>query len=176
MDRTESRADTTASPKKGSQARIPAILLWLVAAAVALRIVTAYADRGQGAETGGLVRWQPAARALSLAAVTRRPVLYDFTAAWCPPCKRLDHEAWEDDETATRIGQLFIPARIVDRQREDGKNTDTIEALQQRYKIDVFPTLIVADSNGQEISRMTGYAGREQFDQFLKETAQKIRR
>ena len=62
MDRTESRVDTPASPKKGSQARIPAILLWLVAAAVALRIVTAYADRGQGAETGGLVPSVQAAR------------------------------------------------------------------------------------------------------------------
>ncbi|HEY6147423.1 MAG TPA: thioredoxin fold domain-containing protein [Thermoanaerobaculia bacterium] len=160
----------------GSQTKIPAILFWIVAAAVALRIVTAFAGREKAIETAGLVKWQPPARALSLAAATRRPVLYDFTAAWCPPCRRLDHEGWEDDEVAARIGNTFIPARIVDRQREDGKNPDAIEALQQRYKVDVFPTLVVADATGREIARMTGYAGRAQLDAFLKETNDKLRR
>jgi thiol:disulfide interchange protein len=159
----------------GPQTRIPAILFWIVAAAIALRIVTAFAGRDKAAETAGLVRWAPANRALSLAAASRRPVLYDFTAAWCPPCRRLDHEGWEDDEVAARISNTFIPARIVDRQREDGKNPIVIEALQQRYKIDVFPTLVAADTSGREIARMTGYAGRSQLDAFLKETTEKVR-
>jgi thiol:disulfide interchange protein len=160
----------------GPQTRIPAILFWIVAAAVALRIVTAFADRSKETETAGLVTWQPPGRALALSAAVRRPVLYDFTAAWCPPCRRLDHEGWEDDEVASRIRSGFIPSRIVDRQREDGKNTEEIEALQQRYKIDVFPTLIVADASGREIARMTGYAGRAQLDAFLKEAEGKLRR
>lgn len=160
----------------GPQSRIPAILFWIVAGAIALRIITSFADRSQETETAGLVKWQPPGRALALAAAVRRPVLYDFTAAWCPPCRRLDHEGWEDDEVASRIRSAFIPSRIVDRQREDGKNTEEIQELQQRYKIDVFPTLVVADATGREIARMTGYAGRQQLDAFLKEAEGKARR
>ncbi|MDQ6893409.1 MAG: thioredoxin fold domain-containing protein [Acidobacteriota bacterium] len=173
MDRTEPAA--TAAAPAGPQSRIPAIVFWILAAAIALRIVTAFAGRDRVTETAGLVRWTPANRALALSAASRRPVLYDFTAAWCPPCRRLDHEGWEDDEVAARISNSFIPARIVDRQREDGKNPDAIEALQKRYKVDVFPTLIAADTSGREIARMTGYAGRAQLDAFLKETNEKIR-
>lgn len=192
MDRTEPAApeegagpaEAAAAPappgKKnrpaGSQTRIPAVLLWILAAAVVLRIVTAIADRGKRDEGAGLVRWQARESALALSSAWKRPVLYDFTAAWCPPCHRLDKEGWADQRIAAGVGQAFVPTRIVDRQREDGKNPPDIEALQQRYKIDVFPTLIVADASGREIARMPGYANKAQLEAFLKDASEKARK
>ena len=53
MDTTDARV------RSGSQSKIPAILFWLVAAAVLLRSVTVVFDRGTNDAGSGLGRWRP---------------------------------------------------------------------------------------------------------------------
>lgn len=175
MEPTEPRKPT----RSGSQSRIPAVLLWIFAAAVVFRIVTGMTGRGAGTAGdpgAGLVHWQPAASAAVLSTSGGKPILYDFTAAWCPPCHRLDAEAWNNPETARAIGERFVPARIMDREREDGHNTQAIAELQRRYEIQAFPTLVVADASGRLIAKMEGYAGRERLREFLADALKKAGR
>lgn len=143
-----------------------------MAAAVAFRIVTAIHDKSRaGAE--GLVRWAPAETAAAAARRQRKPILYDFTAAWCPPCHRLDSDGWGDSAIAETVNRSYLPARIVDRQREDGKNPAAVEELERRYSINAFPTLIVTTAEGVEIGRAEGYRGKEWLVRFLEETRAK---
>jgi thiol:disulfide interchange protein len=157
----------------GSQSRIPPLLLWVLAAAILLRIVTAVFHRGTPDSGEGLVRWHPLERAAAASRQSGKPVLYDFTAAWCPPCHRLDADAWTDARIAATLNDAFLPARVVDRQREDGKNPPDIEELQHRYSVTALPTLVVADASGHEISRMEGYPGKEALVAFLEEAKKK---
>lgn len=155
------------------QTQIPQALLWIAAAAVVLRIVTAVADRPKP-EGAGLVGWKPFADATALSQQAGKPVLYDFTAAWCVPCHHLDAEAWGDAAIAKGVTDRFVPARIVDRQREDGHNPSAIEELERRFHVEAFPTLIVADATGKELARMEGYGGRERLESFLSEAVKKF--
>jgi thiol:disulfide interchange protein len=166
--------DTTdGGVRSGPQSKIPPILFWLVAAAIVLRILTVALDRGKKDEGPGLVRWRPRASAATAARSEGKPLLYDFTAAWCPPCHRLDTEGWGDSGTASLVNASYTPVRVVDRAREDGKNPAPIDELQRRYSVRALPTLVVADPDGREIAKFEGYNGKEPLLRFLEESRKK---
>ena len=91
------------------------------------------------------------------------------------PCHRLDTEGWGDARVASLVNDSYLPARVVDREREDGKNPAAIEELQRRYSVRAFPTLVVADADGREIAKFEGYGGKEKLVRFLEESRGKAR-
>jgi thiol:disulfide interchange protein DsbD len=165
MDRTET------APASRSQARVSPVFFWAVLAALILRVVTGVMDRGAG-DGVGLVRWQPREKAAALARASGKPILYDFTAAWCAPCKMVDRD-WEDPALADQVNAAFVPTRVVDRVREDGRNPPEISELQRRYEIVGFPTIVAASPDGALIAKTDGYRGRDAMAQFLEEAAKK---
>jgi len=167
MDKTEAPA------RSGSQSKFPRILLLLVLAAFLFRLVTVIMGRQRTDAGAGLVRWQPVGEAQATARSAGKPLLYDFTAAWCAPCHRLDSEGWTDPEIASLINRDYLPVRIVDRQQEDGRNSPAIEEAQRKYSINAFPTLIVAAPDGRLIARVQGFGGRGSLLQFLQESSRK---
>ncbi len=168
MDKTDK---VRRSPQGGgSQSRLSPALFWVLAAAVAFRIVTGVLDRGSKDSGAGLVRWQPHESAAAASQKAGKPILYDFTADWCAPCHMLDREGWGDSRIAAMVNASYLPARVVDREREDGRNPAVIDELHRRYSVTAFPTLVVADADGRQIARLEGYAGRERLVKFLQES------
>ena len=165
MDRTEAPRATR------SQSRVPPVLFGALLAALVLRIVAGVLNRGAG-EGVGLVRWQPRDKAAALARASGKPILYDFTAAWCAPCKLIDRD-WEDPALADQVNDGFIPTRVVDRAREDGSNPADVSELQRRFEIIGFPTIVAATADGRLIAKIDGYRGKEAMAQFLAEAARK---
>src|SRR5713226_1979726 len=169
MDWTESNPDIRSPRRGGSQSKLPSVLLIAFVLAVIFRAVVGLTDREKKDAGTGLVAWQSLETAGAAARAARKPVLYDFTAAWCPPCHRLDAEGWGDSKIAATINDSFLPVRVMDRAREEGKNPPPIEELQRRYSVVAFPTLIVADGDGRQVARFEGYRGRAALVRFLDE-------
>ena len=71
------------------------------------------------------------------------PVLVDFWAEWCGPCKMLGPEL-------ARVAAEGQGQRIVAK-----VNTDLLPEVAQRFRINSIPTLILFDS-GKEIARQSG--------------------
>jgi thiol:disulfide interchange protein len=114
-----------------------------------------------------LIQWVAPADAARASRASGKPILYDFTAEWCGPCRRLDRDVFQDAELAQRINLQFVPVRLVDRRREEGRNPPEVESLQTRYGVRAFPTIIFSDADGNVKQRVSGYGGRSRFEDVL---------
>src|SRR5438445_8440095 len=145
---------------RGSTRRAPAVLLMLAAALLVARIGTGIWEQRGAPEPADRMQWRPIANAEAESRASGRPVLYEFSAAWCGPCNRMAAEVFAYPASAGRLGSMFVPVHVVDRGREDGRNPPEVQALQDRFHIDAFPTLVVCDPATGRHETITGYGGR----------------
>jgi thiol:disulfide interchange protein len=150
------RTSLTFDPKK--QRAIPLWLLILAVLLIVARIVSSHYPVNETADAD-LVHWTEISQATVAAQRLHRPVFYEFSAAWCAPCRMLEHEVFMDPAFATRINGRFIPVRVIDTQREEGRNRPEVQALMDRYGVNAFPTIVIAAPDGSALNRVVGYPG-----------------
>ncbi|MEA2162955.1 MAG: hypothetical protein QOK37_1082 [Thermoanaerobaculia bacterium] len=150
------RTNLSIDPKK--QKSIP---LWLLILAVLLIVARIVSSRYPVHETedADLVHWTEISQASVAATRLHRPLFYEFSAAWCAPCRMLEHEVFMNPEFATRINSRYIAVKVIDTQREEGRNTPEVQALMDRYGVHAFPTIVIAAPDGSALNRVVGYPG-----------------
>lgn len=104
--------------------------------------------------------WQtmaiPEARAQALA--ENRPLLVDFTAAWCGACKELEKHTFSNPKVTAEAAR-FLAVRVDATHDDDPK----VEATLASLKVVGLPTVILFDSTGKEALRYRDFVPAEEF-------------
>jgi thiol:disulfide interchange protein DsbD len=103
------------------------------------------------------------AAALAHARVHNKPIVMDFTAEWCLPCREFDVNVFARPEVAALLEDFVLVKIDVTREDED----DTLPELKQRYGVATLPAVRLLDPAGAVVGRVDHLVGWEDFRKAL---------
>ncbi len=87
-------------------------------------------------------------------------LLIDFTASWCPPCKKMEASTWKDEAVKSWITENAIAVQV---------DTDEDRKAALEFRITGLPTLVLFTpaSGRNEFARQDGYIDSSELLQWL---------
>lgn len=81
-----------------------------------------------------------------------KPIVINFWAAWCVPCKMLNEKTLADRMVQGRIGANYIALDL-----DVTMNSDADEVLQAKYDAKTLPAILLVTADGEELGRVTKF-------------------
>ncbi len=111
--------------------------------------------------------------AMDEAKIWKRPIFVDFTGSdWCGWCIKLDEEVFSQPEFSDYAANNLILVKLdfPQKKQQSNETKQYNNNLAQKYGIRGFPTIVLLDESGKEITR-TGYipGGAAQYVEHLKQ-------
>jgi len=123
---------------------------------IATFLLGSWAMRGPG------VTWQPYTdQALSQAREAHKPVIIDFYATWCTPCRELDEITFHNPDVVELAARDFVMLKVDLTQKGNALHA----RLLNRYDVKGVPTVVFLDGQGNECRnlRLVDYLPPEQM-------------
>ncbi len=159
------KTDSTAGEKYGKAAGITLIVtgIYMIISLIPVpgRVVPDISGTPVAQESG--IDWKTdISGALDQAKNENRKVIVDFTADWCTACRELEHKTFMDSTVRDKLND-YILVRV---DSTDSRNPE-VKKIHNKYDVKGLPTVLLLDSEGNEISRFVSFIPPDQFLDFL---------
>jgi thiol-disulfide isomerase/thioredoxin len=96
--------------------------------------------------------------ARKLAIQTGKPLMYDFTAKWCGPCRRMEQVFWPKPEVV-KISKQFVCVKV---------DFDREKSFAAKYSINAIPNVVFTDPWGRGLLGQKGFGAGSEEEIFEK--------
>lgn len=93
-------------------------------------------------------------QAMQEAKATNKTIFADFYGDSCSYCKEMDEGTYTDPQVMAKLSQNYVLLKV---------NVNENPSLSSKYQAYSLPTMVIMDSNGNEIKRIIGYQSPEQL-------------
>ncbi|MCW5821756.1 MAG: thioredoxin fold domain-containing protein [Cyanobacteria bacterium TGS_CYA1] len=91
-------------------------------------------------------------------------VLFDFSADWCQPCKRMDKVTFQAQDVVKKVRESFYPVKVIVGSEHEKKS---VTDLQTKYSLFSIPTFVVTLPSGEWVYQKRGFFPPKDFIKML---------
>jgi protein disulfide-isomerase len=120
-----------------------------------------------------MLAWQAAAaekadwltdlpKAQAQAKTENKLVLMDFTGSdWCHPCMELRKNVLDSPEFTAyaKTNLVLVEVDFPQRKKQSEELMQANKGLSEKFEIEGYPTIILLDADGKQLSKAVGYGG-----------------
>ena len=99
-------------------------------------------------------------KAQAKAKAENKIVLMEFTGSdWCPPCMKMHNEVFTTPEfiAYAKANLVLVEVDFPRKKKQSAELKKANEALEKKYDVEGYPTVIVLDKEGKKASELVGY-------------------
>ncbi len=100
------------------------------------------------------------AAAMTQAQQEHKQLLLNFTGSdWCPPCQALDRTVLDSEAFKQWAAGKYVLVTLdyPSHKQQDEATKARNQDLQKQFKIEGYPTIIITDAQGKELTRTVGF-------------------
>jgi thiol:disulfide interchange protein DsbD len=109
------------------------------------------------------VDWTPYTEGVIPESINNAGIIIDFYADWCIPCKELDAFTFSDARVIEASKNFYTFKADMTKSL-----SPEVAALREKYNIIGVPTVLIIDSNGNEVRRITGFVNADEFYEMIR--------
>jgi thiol:disulfide interchange protein DsbD len=129
----------------------------VVLVVIGLTLLPVHESGGKSTAGGGHLEWATYDSDSAREAIEAgRPVIVDFYADWCAPCRELDEKTFADPSVRVVL-ERYVRFKV-----DQTRASEEAVAVAREFEVRGVPTVIIYQ-NGTEVHRITGFEPPAQF-------------